>query len=59
MTESICIDEMIDKNKCPSLPLCTIATTCYDREEKERTCYHCWKSYCKENGIEIAYKEVY
>lgn len=56
---SICIDEMVDKGKCPSLYFCTVATTEYDQDERERICFRCWKNYCIENNIKITYKEFY
>ena len=49
------IDKEIDKNNCPGVYLCTVATTCYDKLEKEHKCYLCWLNYCKENNIEIIY----
>ena len=50
------IDKEIDNYRCPSICFCTVATTCYESEERERLCYRCWLSYCKENHIEIIYE---
>lgn len=49
------IDKKIDEHKCPTFCLCTVATTCYDSLKRERICYRCWLSFCKENNIEIIY----
>lgn len=51
------IDKQIDNNKCPCGMWCVIATTGLEPQERENTCYHCWKDYCKENNIEITYGE--
>lgn len=50
------IDEQIDKGRCPALFFCTVATTGYDRLEREHECYLCWRKYCRENNIEIIYE---
>ena len=49
------IDKEIDAGRCPTLLFCTVATTCYDKLEKEHMCYKCWLAYCKEHNIEIIY----
>lgn len=55
MKMKINIDKQIDKGRCPGAYFCTIATTVYSTQEREHTCYICWKRYCIENNIEIIY----
>ena len=50
------IDKQIDKYKCPTHSFCTVATTCYNKIERENICYKCWLSFCKRNNIEIIYE---
>ncbi len=49
------IDKEIDAGRCPSIYLCTVATTCYEPRVREHKCYKCWLAYCKEHNIEIIY----
>ena len=49
------IDKEIDAHRCPTIMFCTVATTCYDKWEREHRCYKCWLAYCKEHNIEIIY----
>ena len=49
------IDKEIDSCRCPTLCFCSVATTCYEPQDREHRCYLCWKRYCKENNIEIIY----
>ena len=49
------IDKEIDAGRCPTFCFCTVATTCYNSQEKENICYKCWLSYCKQNNITIIY----
>ena len=49
------IDKQIDNSICPGHFFCVVATTCYELLERERICYRCWLSYCRENDIEIIY----
>ena len=51
------IENAIDSCKCPEPAFCTVATTCYEPHERERTCLKCWLSYCEENNIRIVYEE--
>lgn len=55
MQRQINIDKMIDKNRCPGLYFCTVATTGYTQQEREHHCYLCWRQYCLENNVEIIY----
>ncbi len=49
------IDKEIDKGNCPEICFCPVATTCYDKIEREHRCYKCWLAYCKEHNITIIY----
>lgn len=49
------IDKEIDKFHCPTITFCTVATTCYEPQEREHICYKCWLAYCKAHNIEIIY----
>ena len=49
------IDKEIDAHRCPTIMFCTVATTCYDKWEREHICYKCWLAYCKAHNIEIIY----
>lgn len=50
------IDKEIDAHRCPTIMFCTVATTYYDKWEREHICYKCWLAYCKEHNIEIIYE---
>ena len=49
------IDNEIDAHRCPTIMFCAVATTCYNKWEREHICYKCWLAYCKEHNIEIIY----
>ena len=53
------IDKEIDNHRCPTICLCTVATTCYEPIEREQRCYRCWKAYCQEHNITIIYDNIY
>ena len=57
--ECVNIDRMIDTGQCPTVSLCYVATTELDPIERERVCYRCWRNYCREHEIEIAYNEYF
>ena len=42
MTEAE-IMEKVDSGKCNGAFFCTVATTCYEEEERRRICTACWK----------------
>lgn len=50
------IENAIDSCKCPVPMFCTVVTTCYEPNVRERTCLKCWLRYCKENNIRIVYE---
>lgn len=46
------IDEKVKNNKCPTWDsFCTVATTGYPKDERERTCTRCWKEYIEEEQL--------
>lgn len=50
------IQQKIDVCGCPEASFCTVATTGYEKHQRERTCMKCWLEYCRRNGIEIDYE---
>ena len=45
------IDEKIQNCDCPDNYICIVATTCFEKEERERICKGCWLNYCKKKII--------
>ena len=53
------IIENVDKCSCPVAGMfwCTVATTCYEENERKAICLDCWLKTMKERNIEVLYNE--
>ena len=51
------IVENVIKHRCPGMFLCTVATTCYEEDERKAICLDCWLKTMKERNIEVLYNE--
>ena len=51
------IVENIVKHRCPGVFYCTVATTCYEEDERKARCLRCWLETMKERNIEVLYNE--
>ena len=51
------IDNAIENNQCPVPMFCTVATTCYEENERRDICLSCWMKTMKERNIEVLYDE--
>lgn len=49
------IDRNVEEHRCPGYFWCTVATTVYDSNTRERKCLRCWLDTMKERDIEIDY----
>ena len=47
--------ENVDKHRCPSMFLCTVATTCYSEKERKFRCLTCWLRTMKEREVKVIY----
>ena len=47
----------VDKYSCPGMYWCTVATTCYEEDERKAICLDCWLKTMKERNIEVLYDE--
>ena len=36
------IVENVVKHRCPGMFWCTVATTCYEEDERKASCLRCW-----------------
>ena len=51
------IVENVVKHRCPGVFYCTVATTCYEEDERKARCLRCWLNTVKERNIEVLYGE--
>ena len=51
------IKETVDNHSCPGMYWCTVATTCYEEDERKAICLDCWLKTMKERNIEVLYNE--
>ena len=51
------IKENVDNHRCPGMFLCTVATTCYEEDERKARCLRCGLDTMKERNIEVLYNE--
>ena len=53
------IIKSVDKQSCPGVFICRVATTCYEENRRRAICLDCWMKTMEERKVEVIYEGEY